>query len=51
MPAHGAVRVLVDVVFTTGFDEVTGLLLAATWLVGLTAAAVGVFHRPAASRI
>lgn len=51
MPAHGAVRVLVDAAFTTSFDEITGLLLAVTWLVGLTAAAAGVFHRLAAPRI
>lgn len=51
MPAHGAVRVLVDGAFTAGFDETTGLLLAATWLVGITAAAAGVFHRLSARRI
>ena len=51
MPAHGAVRVLVDGAFTTGFDETTGLLLAAAWLVGITAAAAGVFHRLSANRI
>ena len=51
LPAHGAVRVLVDAAFTASFDDLTGLLLASTWLVGLTAAAAGVFHRLAASRI
>lgn len=50
MPAHGAVRVLVDAAFTPGFDESTGLLLALSWLAAITAAAAGVFHRLAAPR-
>ena len=48
MPAHGAVRVLIDGVFTPRFDEVTGLVLAVIWLVGLTGAAAAVFRRAAA---
>jgi hypothetical protein len=48
MPGYGAVRVLVDGAFTPTFDETTGLLFALAWLVGVIAAAVGVFHRVAA---
>ena len=47
MPAHGAVRVLIDGAFTPRFDEVTGLVLAVIWLVGLTGAAAAVFRRAA----
>lgn len=50
MPAHGAVRVLVDGAFTASFDETTGLLLAIAWLVGITAAGAAVFHRLSAPR-
>jgi hypothetical protein len=50
MPAHGAVRVLIDGAFTTTFDETGGLLLAGAWLVGLTTVAALVFDRLAASR-
>lgn len=50
MPAHGAVRVLVDGAFTASFDETTGLLLTVAWLVAITAAAAGVFHRLAAPK-
>lgn len=45
MPAHGAVRVLLDGAFTPGFDETRGLMLAAAWLVGIGAAGAAVFHR------
>jgi hypothetical protein len=45
MPAHGAVRVLLDGAFTPGFDEVSGLALAVAWLVGVTALAAVQFHR------
>lgn len=45
MPAHGAVRVLLDGAFTPGFDETSGLALAAAWLVGVTALAALQFHR------
>jgi hypothetical protein len=48
MPAHGAVRVLIDGAFTSGFDETAGLLLTAAWLVGITAIAAVVFKRTAA---
>jgi hypothetical protein len=50
MPAHGAVRVLIDGAFTAGFDEVAGLTWALLWLVGLAVAAAIVFHRCAAPR-
>lgn len=50
MPAHGAVRVLIDGAFTPTFDEFGGLILALIWLVGLTAAAAAVFHRTSAPR-
>lgn len=50
MPAHGAMRVLVDGAFTSSFDETAGLLLGLAWLAGITAMAVGVFHRLAAPR-
>jgi hypothetical protein len=50
MPAHGAVRVLIDAAFTPGFDETTGLLSALGWLLGITVAAAAVFHRTAAAR-
>ncbi len=48
MPAHGAVRLLIDGAFTPSFDETAGLLLAVAWLVGLTAVAAAVFHRTSA---
>lgn len=51
MPAHGAVRVMVDAAFTPSFDQTTALLLAAAWLIAITAAAAGVFHRLSASRL
>jgi hypothetical protein len=50
MPAHGAVRVLIDGAFTPGFDETKGLLLTVIWLVGVTAAAAVVFHHTSAPR-
>jgi hypothetical protein len=51
MPAHGAVRLLIDGAFTSTLDEVGGLLLATAWIVGLSAAATVVFHRLAAPRV
>jgi hypothetical protein len=51
MPAHGAVRVLIDGAFTSTFDEAGGLLLATAWIVGLSAVAVLVFRRLAAVRV
>jgi len=48
LPAHGAVRVLLDGAFTATFDEARGLLLALAWLAAITAAAIAVFHRLAA---
>ena len=51
MPGYGAVRVLVDGAFTPTFDETSAFLLALAWVIGLTAAAAGVFHRLAAPRV
>lgn len=51
MPAYGAVRVLVDGAFTPTFDETSAFLLALAWVIGITAAAAGVFHRLAAPRV
>ena len=48
MPAHGAVRVMLDGAFTSGFDEIGALGLALAWLAAITVAAVAVFHRLAA---
>lgn len=50
MPAHGAVRVLLDGAFTAGFDETGALALAIGWLIALTVLAAGRFHRFAAPR-
>ncbi|HEY7824356.1 MAG TPA: ABC transporter permease [Acidimicrobiia bacterium] len=50
MPAHGAVRVLIDGAFTPTFDEAGGLILALAWLLGLTLAAAAIFHRTSAPR-
>lgn len=48
LPAHGAVRVLLDGGFTPRFDEFGALLSALAWLVGVTALAAWQFHRLAA---
>ena len=48
MPAHGAVRMLVDGAFTQTFDTTGALLLGLGWLAGLTLVAATVFHRLAA---
>ena len=45
LPAHGAVRVLLDGAFTPSFDEPGGLALALVWLIGLTLLAAAQFHR------
>lgn len=45
LPAHGAVRVLMDGAFTSSFDEGVALLIACSWLVGLGVVAAGVFRR------
>lgn len=45
MPAHGAVRVMMDGAFTPSFDETGALLLALGWLLALMATAVAVFRR------
>jgi hypothetical protein len=50
MPAHGAIRVLIDGAFTPTFDEAGGLVLALAWLLGLAAAAAAIFHRTSAPR-
>lgn len=43
MPAHGAVRVMMDGAFTATFDEFGALLLGLGWLAALLAAAGAVF--------
>jgi hypothetical protein len=45
MPGRGAVQLLVDAAFTRSFDQGGALLLAAVWLIGVTAVAAAVFHR------
>lgn len=50
MPAHGAVRVLLDGAFTPSLDEFGALALAVAWLAGLTLLAMVQFHRLAAPR-
>ena len=50
MPAHGAVRLLIDGAFTPTFDEAGGFILALAWLLGLAAAAAAIFHHTSAPR-
>lgn len=50
MPAHGAIRVLLDGAFTGSFDEYRALAVALAWLVGLTGLAALQFHRLMAPR-
>ena len=45
LPAHGAVRVMMDGAFTLTFDETGALLLALGWLVALAVVAAIVFRR------
>ncbi len=45
LPAHGAVRVMMDAAFTPSFDAIGALLLALIWLAALTLVALGVFRR------
>ena len=45
LPAHGAVRVMMDGAFTVSLDETGAAILAIGWLVALWAAAVAVFRR------
>lgn len=45
MPAHGAVRVIMDGAFTASFDETGALMLALAWCAGLTVLAAFVFRR------
>ncbi|MDW3221032.1 MAG: ABC transporter permease [Acidimicrobiales bacterium] len=45
MPAHGAVRVMMDGAFTPTFDETGALVVALAWLGGLAAMAALVFRR------
>lgn len=45
LPAHGAVRVMMDGAFTTSFDETVALVLALGWLAVLSGAAFVVFRR------
>jgi len=45
MPAHGAVRVLLDGAFTPSFDELGALALALGWLAAVTALAAAQFRQ------
>lgn len=45
LPAHGAMRVLMDGAFTPGFDEVGALMLALGWLAALTVLTAFMFRR------
>lgn len=45
LPAHGAVRVMMDGAFTSSFDEAGALVLAVGWLIALSAVAAVVFRR------
>lgn len=44
LPAHGAMRVLMDAAFTPGFDELGALALSLLWLLGLGTLAVYAFQ-------
>lgn len=46
-PGYGAVRLLLDGAFTSGFDAAGGLVAALGWLAALTIAVVVVFRRTA----
>jgi len=50
MPAHGAMRVLIDGAFTPTFDESGGVFLSLAWLLGLAAVAHAIFHRTSSPR-
>ncbi len=50
MPAHGAIRVLIDGAFTPTFDEIGALMLGGAWLAGLVVLATGVFRKTASAR-
>ncbi len=50
LPAHGAVRLLLDGAFTPGFDEAGAVVLALVWLASVTALAACQFHRLARPR-
>lgn len=45
LPGRGGTQVLLDAAFTQSFDEFGNLLLAVTWLIALTIATTGLFHR------
>jgi hypothetical protein len=45
LPAHGAVRVMMDGAFTNTFDETAALVLALAWIVALGGIAATVFRR------
>ena len=51
LPGYGSTRVLLDGALTSSFDETTSLLIAASWIIALTAAFIVVFrhsvHAPA----
>ena len=44
LPGYGSTRVLIDGALTTGFDETSSLLIAASWIIGLTAAFIALFR-------
>ncbi|HEX6299314.1 MAG TPA: ABC transporter permease, partial [Acidimicrobiia bacterium] len=50
MPAHGAMRVLIDGAFTPTFDESGDVFLSLAWLLGLAAVAAAIFHRTSSPR-
>lgn len=44
LPGYGSTRVLIDGALTTGFDETNSLLIAASWIIGLTSAFIALFR-------
>ena len=44
LPGYGSTRVLIDGALTSGFDETSSLLIASSWIIGLTAAFIALFH-------
>ncbi len=45
LPAHGAVRVMMDGAFTDTFDETAALVLALAWIITLSGVAIAVLRR------
>jgi hypothetical protein len=50
LPAHGAVRIIVDAAFTDGADVAVDLVLALGWLAVIALLAAALFHRIATAR-